>query len=101
LYISGAPCLSFDILADKLGENRETFPLTCYMVAGTQSAQTNVNNVVVMKMSNLHKVEPEQKPFMENDSDEEMDKEEKLGNQPIMATAMIQHPGAVNRIRVS
>lgn len=40
---TGAPCLSFDILSDALGENRESFPMTSYIVAGTQAAKTHVN----------------------------------------------------------
>ena len=31
------PCLSFDILRDRLGVGRKRFPVTCYMVAGTQA----------------------------------------------------------------
>lgn len=40
---TGAPCLSFDVVEDKLGNNRETFPLTSYIVAGTQAARAHVN----------------------------------------------------------
>lgn len=40
---TGAPCLSFDIVRDQLGENRDTFPLSCYIVAGTQAAKAHVN----------------------------------------------------------
>lgn len=40
---TGAPCLSFDILPDSLGANRETFPMTSYIVAGTQAAKAHVN----------------------------------------------------------
>lgn len=40
---TGAPCLSFDILRDELGENREEFPMTGYIVAGTQAARAHVN----------------------------------------------------------
>lgn len=40
---SGAPCLSFDIVRDQLGDSRESFPMSCYIVAGTQAAKANVN----------------------------------------------------------
>lgn len=40
---TGAPCLSFDIVRDQLGDNRGTFPLSCYMVAGTQASKAHVN----------------------------------------------------------
>jgi ribosome assembly protein RRB1 len=40
---TGAPCLSFDIIKDPLGDNREQFPLTAFIVAGTQAASTHVN----------------------------------------------------------
>lgn len=40
---TGAPCLSFDIVRDQLGENRDAFPLSCYIVAGTQAAKAHVN----------------------------------------------------------
>lgn len=40
---TGAPCLSFDILQDNLGSNRDAYPLTAYIVAGTQAAKAHVN----------------------------------------------------------
>lgn len=40
---TGAPCLSFDIIPDQLGSNREAFPMACYIVAGTQAAKAHVN----------------------------------------------------------
>lgn len=40
---TGAPCLSFDIIADDLGQNRDAFPMTAYMVAGTQASKAHVN----------------------------------------------------------
>lgn len=40
---TGAPCLSFDIIPDNLGSNRQSFPMTGYIVAGTQAAKTHVN----------------------------------------------------------
>lgn len=40
---TGAPCLSFDIIKDNLGNNRETYPLTSYLVAGTQASSAHLN----------------------------------------------------------
>lgn len=42
---TGAPCLSFDIVKDKLG-SRTTFPMSSLIVAGTQAASSHINNVV-------------------------------------------------------
>ncbi len=50
---TGAPCLSFDILRDSLGNNRSHFPMTAYLVAGTQSAVPQQNFIILMKMSQL------------------------------------------------
>lgn len=95
---TGAPCLSFDVIRDNLGENRETFPLTAYLVAGTQANQAHVNSVIVMKLSNLHKTgktEEEEDDDVDDDSDEEAEEKH-----PKMAGALIKHQGCVNRIRV-
>lgn len=89
---SGAPCLSFDVIKDKLGDNRDQYPLTTYIVAGTQAARTHANNVIVMKMSNLHKTGEN-----EESSDEESDDDE--NTQPQMSSAMVKHLGCINRIR--
>ncbi|KAL3275877.1 hypothetical protein HHI36_020615 [Cryptolaemus montrouzieri] len=92
---TGAPCLSFDIIHDNLGQNRETFPLTTYIVAGTQAQQNHVNNVVVMKLHNLHQTSKENK----DEEDDELSDEEDEFQQPKMAAALIKHQGGVNRIR--
>lgn len=93
---TGAPCLSFDILPDELGANRESFPMTSYIVAGTQAAQAHVNNVIVMKMSNL--VATQRDEDDESDSDEEENTTKKQ-SRPFMDCALIKHAGCVNRIR--
>jgi hypothetical protein len=49
------PCLSFDFIKDSLGHFRTKFPLTCYMVAGTQSSVPAENKVMLLKMSDIHK----------------------------------------------
>lgn len=95
---TGAPCLSFDVIRDNLGENRESFPLTAYLVAGTQANQAHVNSVIVMKLSNLHKTG---KTDEEEDDDDDDDSEEEAEEKnPKMAGALIKHQGCVNRIRV-
>ncbi|XP_030755915.1 glutamate-rich WD repeat-containing protein 1 [Sitophilus oryzae] len=90
---TGAPCLSFDIIRDSAGEDRETFPLTAYIVAGTQAPQTHVNNVIVMKLSNLH-----QTGNTKNEDDDDLEDEDESKN-PKMAGALIKHQGCVNRVR--
>jgi ribosome assembly protein RRB1 len=49
------PCLSFDILPDELGDERRSYPHTVYMVAGTQAQRAKDNEILVMKLSGLHK----------------------------------------------
>lgn len=95
---TGAPCLSFDIISDPLGEDREKFPLTAFLVAGTQAARTHVNSVIVMKMSNLHRTSKKQEDD-ESDSDEYSDDEDVEDKRPQMNCALIKHAGCVNRIR--
>ncbi|XP_070579817.1 glutamate-rich WD repeat-containing protein 1-like [Ptychodera flava] len=98
---TGAPCLSFDVLRDKLGNDRTQYPHTCYIVAGTQAEKAHLNNVIVVKMSNLHKTCKEDK--MDEDDEEESDSsdEEDEDEKPELETAMIRHDGAVNRIRAT
>ena len=106
LVLSGAPCLSFDILPDKLGENREQYPMTCFTVAGTQADIGRNNHVIVMKMSNLNKIPQPKKKAEDEDKDEEEsseseEEEEDEDEKPILETALVKHrSGAVNRIRV-
>lgn len=95
---TGAPCLSFDIIEDGFGRNREDFPLTAYIVAGTQAGQANVNNIIVMKLSNLHGTAKEEDDD-DDDEDDESDDDDDSKN-PKMAGALIKHQGCVNRIRV-
>lgn len=40
---TGAPCLSFDIVPDNLGNCRQDFPMSSYLVAGTQASSAHLN----------------------------------------------------------
>ncbi|KAK0163012.1 hypothetical protein PV327_006729 [Microctonus hyperodae] len=94
---TGAPCLSFDVIRDDFGASRETYPLSMYLVAGTQAAQTHVNNLLVMKMTNLTGIQNN-----DDDSDEESSEDEdedSAKKDPVMSVASIKHQGCVNRIR--
>ena len=51
------PCLSFDVLRDNLGDGRQKFPATAYVVAGTQADVAKNNEVYVYKMSSLHRTQ--------------------------------------------
>ncbi|KAG8228239.1 hypothetical protein J437_LFUL004365 [Ladona fulva] len=95
---TGSPCLSFDIIKDDWGDNRSTFPMSAYAVAGTESPRAHTNSVVVMKMSNIHKT---QKIEREDDDDEESSDEEDEEKKPKLDCALIKHQGCVNRVRAS
>jgi len=90
---TNAPCLSFDVIPDSLGESRTEFPMTAYIVAGTQAAPGKQNHVIVMKMSQLDKTISNEE---ESDSDDEL-----LDEEPELDSAMLNHTGGVNRIRYS
>lgn len=93
---TGSPCLSFDIIKDGLGDNRQTFPMEMYIVAATQSERGRANHVIVMRMSNLH---PTSKKDKDEDSDDDDDDDVEIEEKPEMETAMVMHTGGVNRIR--
>jgi ribosome assembly protein RRB1 len=88
------PCLSFDIVRDNLGDERNTYPATVYSVAGTQAAsgQDKENQIMVMKMSSLGRMEQDAESDAESDDDENSD--------PILETKTIPLTTCTNRIRV-
>lgn len=90
------PCLSFDILKDNLGDNRKSYPATVYAVAGTQAdfQRKNENELLVMKLSGLTRMERNR----DADSDEESDEEDEDA-EPILESQSIPMPCATNRIR--
>uniref|UniRef100_A0A6J0U8H8 Glutamate-rich WD repeat-containing protein 1 n=1 Tax=Pogona vitticeps TaxID=103695 RepID=A0A6J0U8H8_9SAUR len=99
---TGAPCLSFDILRDALGENQTTYPLSLLLCAGTQAESAQANRLMVMKMHNLHGTKQGDKDSLESesssDSEDDEDDEEK---KPQLELAMVPHYGGINRVRVT
>ncbi|KAI3600474.1 ribosome assembly protein rrb1 [Moniliophthora roreri] len=50
-------CLSFDILVDDLGENRQRLPTSAYVVTGSQARRPQDNKVSILKLSSLHRTQ--------------------------------------------
>ncbi|PPQ64506.1 hypothetical protein CVT26_002045 [Gymnopilus dilepis] len=91
------PCLSFDVLRDNLGDERQRYPATAYIVTGTQADAASKNEVVVYKMSSLHKTQKDG-----NDSDSENDEDEdddNLDEDAVLEHRSLPHLGGVNRVR--
>ena len=98
------PCLSFDVLADALGASRTKFPLTSYVVAGTQADVSEKNKLIVMKWSNLQRtnrdgLDDEEEGYKLEDDEDEDDDEGNNDEDPELEFKMIKHPGGVNRVR--
>jgi ribosome assembly protein RRB1 len=88
------PCLSCDVVRDGLGDDRKTYPATVYAVAGTQAARgrEKENQIMVMKMSSLSRME-------RGDEEEEDDESDDEASDPILETKSIPIPSCTNRIR--
>ncbi|XP_059475367.1 glutamate-rich WD repeat-containing protein 1 [Neocloeon triangulifer] len=97
---TGSPCLSFDIVSDSLGADRP-FPLTSYLVAGTQGERKNANHLISIKMSNLRKTLKEEKKEKSDDDDEDSDSdsEAEADELPRLDCTMMPHKGCINRVR--
>ncbi|THH33417.1 hypothetical protein EUX98_g767 [Antrodiella citrinella] len=89
------PCLSFDVLRDNMGDQRQRFPATAYIVSGTQADVAKNNEITVYKMSSLHKT---QRNSDDSDSDDDED-DDALDEDPILEYRSIPHLGGVNRVR--
>eukprot|EP00976_Prorocentrum_cordatum_P006316 126382-Prorocentrum_minimum.AAC.1 len=48
-------CCSFDILRDNLGEARDQWPHSMFMVAGTQAANPKSNSIALMRITSISK----------------------------------------------
>lgn len=69
------PCLSFDHLKDHLGNDRQSYPHTSYMVAGTQADIASRNEILVMKASSLHKTQNDDGKFFQPPKPDKSNKE--------------------------
>lgn len=93
------PCLSFDVVPDRMGPARTKFPLTAYLVAGTQADKPSNNRLMVMRMGNLTKTQEKGDDSDDEDgfgmgSDDDEDEQD-----PVVDVMKIPHQGGVNRVR--
>ena len=93
------PCLSFDVVRDNLGNNRKQYPRTLYAVAGTQAetSRSRENELMILKLSRLSKMDRGNETDSESDSDSGDD--EPSSAEPILESRSIPLPSTTNRIR--
>lgn len=88
------PCLSFDILKDNMGDNRQRFPLTMYLITGSQADKADRNRLTLLKLSELHKT------HVSADSDGSgSDEDDNIDEDPSLDHINVPHMGGVNRVR--
>src|ERR1700743_1545943 len=65
------PCLSIDVIPDNLGQDRTSYPMTVYAVAGTQAdrGKEKQNQLMIMKLSGLNKMEHDETSSDDDESD--------------------------------
>jgi ribosome assembly protein RRB1 len=90
------PCLSIDVIPDNLGQDRTSYPMTVYAVAGTQAdrGKEKQNQLMIMKLSGLNKMEHDDGSAS---SDDESDAD--VDTDPILETKTIAQTSTTNRIR--
>ena len=60
------------MLKDSLGESRVDYPMTAYLIAGTQAEAGRQNFIMLMKMSDMHSTHKEEE---DEDSEREGERE--------------------------
>lgn len=90
------PCLTLDILPDKLGNERRTYPASVYLTTATQASRGKDNELITMKLSSLAKT------LVKEEDDEEADEDDEEEDvDPVMDSETIPLRHTTNRIRVS
>jgi len=93
------PCLSFDVIKDSLGLFRTKFPLTFYMIAGTQAGVAEENKVMLFKVSDVYRTKHDDSDDEEGGDDSDSDPDD-LDEDPVVEERSFAHPGGTNRLRV-
>lgn len=101
------PCLSLDPLRDGLGEERSTFPMTAWLVAGSQADRPSNNQLLLMKWTGLTgRQRSSMRSSVSEDYSEDEDEEDESSEDdedaaaPTNHVAIIPHKtGAINRVK--
>lgn len=115
------PCLSFDIVRDGGAEERTAFPMSGYLITGSQADTHERNLLYLLRYSNLHKTlqnkrndddeddesedgdkdgDPNSEDEDESSAEEDEEDEAALGRKcPRHHCITIPHEGGVNRVR--
>jgi ribosome assembly protein RRB1 len=108
------PCLSFDVLRDNFGDERQRYPATVYIVGGTQADTAKNNELTVYKMSSLHKTQKDNGvsamfvvsaicsidcSSADSDEEDDDDDDDTLDEDAVLEFKSIPHFGGVNRTR--
>ena len=105
----GDPCLSFEVLEDSEGRRDNRYPVSSYLLGGTQAEAGHLNYILLMKMYNLHRTQKktskatddsEDDEESDDDDEQEMSDEENEDKTPQLRQTYIKHNGCVNRIKV-
>lgn len=83
------PCLSFDVM----GADAAKYPMSVYVVAGTQADKGTECQLLVMKWSQLNRTKYD---MLESDDESSDDGED---DDPLLDFRMIPHDGTCNRVR--
>ena len=108
------PSLSFDFVRDDLGESRTRFPHALIAAVGTQADRPDRNQLTIMKLSDLSRIEAETDDDIlgeeydsskkdgggEEDDDDDSSSDDEVDLDPIMEHYSMDHRGGVNRVRV-
>lgn len=92
------PCLTLDILPDRYGNERRSYPAKMYITTATQASKAKDNEMIIMKLSSLAKTLAKSED--EEDEDED-DEDEDNQYDPVLESETIPLKHTTNRIRVN
>lgn len=92
------PCMTLDVLPDKFGNDRRSYPAKVYAATGTQAAKAKDNEIIIMKLSSLSKTLAKN----DDEDDGEEDEDDEDGSyDPVLESETIPMKTTINRLRTS